>query len=52
MQFADRYARVRVRVTLGLAVYCQSIPLCTKPLEAHEQRFYFCNLTFTVISLV
>jgi hypothetical protein len=31
----------RVRVTLWLAVYCQSVHLGTKPLEAHDQRFIF-----------
>jgi hypothetical protein len=33
--------RVRVRVTLRLAIYRQTISLGTKPLEAHKQRFFF-----------
>jgi hypothetical protein len=35
--------RVRVRVTLRLAVYRRSVRLGAKPLEAHDQRFFFCN---------
>jgi hypothetical protein len=31
----------RVRVTLRLAVYRQSLRLGTKPLEAHDQYFLF-----------
>jgi hypothetical protein len=31
---------VRVRVTLRLAVYCQSVPLGGKPLETHDQYFF------------
>jgi hypothetical protein len=33
--------RVRVRVTLRLAVYSQSVRLGAKPLEIHDQRFFF-----------
>jgi hypothetical protein len=33
--------RVRVRLTLRLAVYRQSVRLGTKPLEDHEKKFYF-----------
>jgi hypothetical protein len=33
--------RVRVRVTLRLAVYRQSVRLGDKPLETHDQKFYF-----------
>jgi hypothetical protein len=33
--------RVRVRVTLRLAVYRQSVRLGAKPLETHDQRFFF-----------
>jgi hypothetical protein len=33
--------RVRVRVTLRLAVYRQSLRLGDKPLETHDQIFYF-----------
>jgi hypothetical protein len=31
----------RVRVTLRLEVYCQSVRLADKPLETHDQNFYF-----------
>jgi hypothetical protein len=31
----------RVRVTLRLTVYCRSIRLGDKPLETHDQQFYF-----------
>jgi hypothetical protein len=34
-------ASVRARVTLRLAVYCQSVRLDDKPLETHDQNFYF-----------
>jgi hypothetical protein len=34
-------ARVRVRATLRLAVYGQSVHLDTKPLETHDQYFSF-----------
>jgi hypothetical protein len=43
--FADSYKsllfKVRVRVTLRLAVYRQSVLLGVKPLENHDQRFIF-----------
>jgi hypothetical protein len=32
---------VRVRVTLRLAVYRQSLRLGAEPLETHNQQFYF-----------
>jgi hypothetical protein len=32
---------VRVRVTLQLAAYRQSVRLGDKPLEVHDQNFYF-----------
>jgi hypothetical protein len=32
---------VRVRVTLRLAVYRQSVRLGDKPLEIHDQQFFF-----------
>jgi hypothetical protein len=34
---------VRVRVTLQLAIYRQSVRFGAKPLEDHDQRFLFCN---------
>jgi hypothetical protein len=43
--------RVRVTVTLRLAVYRQSVRLGAEPLEAHYKS-YFCNWTFAVIVLV
>jgi hypothetical protein len=33
--------QLRVRVILQLAVYCQSVPLGTKPLETHKQYIFF-----------
>jgi hypothetical protein len=33
--------RIKIRVTLWLAVYLQSVHLGAKPLEAHDQRFLF-----------
>jgi hypothetical protein len=33
--------KVKVKVTLRLAVYCQSVRLGDKPLETHDQRFFF-----------
>jgi hypothetical protein len=33
--------RVRVRVTLRLVVYRRSVRLGDKPLETHDQKFYF-----------
>jgi hypothetical protein len=41
---------VRVRVTLRLAVYRQSVHLRSKPLAAHDQ-ISFCNGTLTIIVL-
>jgi hypothetical protein len=35
------WLRVRVRVTLRLAVYRLSVRLDEKPLETHDQSFYF-----------
>jgi hypothetical protein len=32
--------RVRVRVTLWLAAYRQSVPLGANPLETHDQQFF------------
>jgi hypothetical protein len=46
----DGGVRVRVRITLRLAVYRQSIHLGAKPLETHDQRFYF-NCTLEVLVL-
>jgi hypothetical protein len=37
-------AFLRVRVTLHLAVYCQSVHLDAKPIKAHNQRFCFLQL--------
>jgi hypothetical protein len=33
--------KVNVRVTLRLGVYRQSVRLGVKPLETHDQRFFF-----------
>jgi hypothetical protein len=33
--------KLRVRVTLQLAVYRQTVHLGAKPLETHNQRFFF-----------
>jgi hypothetical protein len=35
--------RVRIRVTLRLAVYCQSVRFGAKPLKVHDQTFFFGN---------
>jgi hypothetical protein len=35
--------RVRVKVTLRLAVYRQSVPLGSKPLETHDDQFFQLN---------
>jgi hypothetical protein len=43
--------RVRVRVTLRLEVYRQSVRLGAKPLETHDQ-YFFINWTLTVIVLI
>jgi hypothetical protein len=40
-QLTQSRVRVRVRVTLRLAVYCQSVRLGAKPLETHDQSFVF-----------
>jgi hypothetical protein len=32
--------KVKIKVTLRLAVYCQSVCLGIKPLETHNQRFF------------
>jgi hypothetical protein len=36
--------KVKVKVTLRLAVYHQSVRLSVKPLEVHDQRFFFFQL--------
>jgi hypothetical protein len=36
--------KVKVRFTLQLAVYCQSVRLGTKPFEVYDQRFSFLQL--------
>jgi hypothetical protein len=41
----------RVRVTLGLAVYRQSVCLGPMPLQIHDQNYFF-NLTLVVIVLM
>jgi hypothetical protein len=35
------WSLVRVRVTLRLAIYCQSIRLGDKPHETQDKKFYF-----------
>jgi hypothetical protein len=40
MQFPKTLCSI-VRVTSQLAVYCQSVHLVAKPLEAHDQRLHF-----------
>jgi hypothetical protein len=42
---------VKVKVTLRLAVYCQSVRLGVKPLQTHDQTF-FSNLTPALIDLL
>jgi hypothetical protein len=37
------YQRVRVRVTLRLAIYRQSVRLGDKPLKTHDQHFFQLN---------
>jgi hypothetical protein len=37
---------IRIRVTLRLAVYRQSVRLCDKPLETHDQYFFQLNTSF------
>jgi hypothetical protein len=39
-------------VTLRLVVYCQSVRLDTKPFEANNQMFFFCNWTLAITVLV
>jgi hypothetical protein len=39
----------RVRVTLRLAVYRQSVHLGDKPLENHDQQFFNLTLSFIVL---
>jgi hypothetical protein len=36
-----KFVKVKVKVTLRLAVYRQSICLGVKPLETHDQNFFF-----------
>jgi hypothetical protein len=43
--------KVKAKVTLWLAVCCQSLHLGIKPLETHDQRFLF-NWTLVVIVLM
>jgi hypothetical protein len=42
---------VKIKVTLRLAVYRQSVRLGVKPLETHDQTFLFFNLTPALIDL-
>jgi hypothetical protein len=49
-------ADVKVRVTLRLAVYRKSVRLGVRPLETHDQRFFFqtnsCrNIPYVISSL-
>jgi hypothetical protein len=43
--------RVRVKITLGLAVFCQSFHLGDKHLETHNQNFYFPTEHLWLLSL-
>jgi hypothetical protein len=43
--------KVKVKVTLRLAVYDKSVRLCVKPLETHDKYFFF-KWTFAVIVLM
>jgi hypothetical protein len=47
--------RIKVRVTLRLAVYRQSVRLGDKPLEAHDQHFFqlntCCHIPYVTSSL-
>jgi hypothetical protein len=48
--------KVIVKVTLRLMVYCQSVRLGVRPLETHDQRFFFqlnscCNSPYVTSSL-
>jgi hypothetical protein len=36
-----KYAKGKVKFILQLVVNCQSVHLGAKPLEAHDQRFFF-----------
>jgi hypothetical protein len=40
LQVFWRTEQVKVKVTLRLAVYCQSVHLGAKPLQAHNQRYF------------
>jgi hypothetical protein len=40
-------SKVKVKVTLRLAIYHQSVHLAAKPLETHDQRFFQLNLCWT-----
>jgi hypothetical protein len=44
--------KVKVRVTLGLMIYCQPVYLDVKPLEDHNKRLIFFNWTLAVIVLM
>jgi hypothetical protein len=47
------FFKVKVKVTLRLAIYRQSVCLGAKPLETHDQIcFFFFNWTLTVIVLM
>jgi hypothetical protein len=41
LQLTLKKLSLKVEVTLRLAVYRQSVRLGTKPLETHDQRFFF-----------
>jgi hypothetical protein len=41
--------KVRVKFTLRLAVYRQSLSLGFKHIETHDQRFFFSNCNFAVL---
>jgi hypothetical protein len=47
----SRIAQVKVKVTLKLAVYRQSVRLGAKPLETHDQRLFF-NRTLAITVLM
>jgi hypothetical protein len=44
--------QLRVRITLWLAVYHQSVRLGVKPLETHDQHFFFFSWSLVVIVLM
>jgi hypothetical protein len=44
--------KVKVQVTLRLAIYRQSISIGARPLETHNKRFNFSNWTLAVIVLM